>query len=71
MPGSPPLRSMWAGFAVSGGGHMGRCYCEMVWSFMTLVLVVVACNVVILLLRLEGVYIPVVGPHQGAKKAKQ
>ena len=36
--------------------------------FMTLVLVVVACNIAVLVFRPEGMYIPVVGPHPGTTK---
>ena len=49
-----------------GGVWVSTCII-LVWSFVTLALVVVACSVAIFVFSLEGVYMPVVGPHPGAK----
>ena len=44
---------------------MGEYLHDLVWSFMTLVLVVGAYSIAILFSSPEGVFVPVVGPHPG------
>ena len=70
----PPLKSMQPGCEGCGGGCTGEYLHDLVWCFMTLVLVVV-CSMAIFVFSPEGVFVPVVGPHPGvnqpAKKAKQ
>ena len=70
MSTSPQPRSMPSG---SGGvgGHMGKYLHYLVWSFMTLGLVVVACSIAVFVFSPEGIFIPVVGPYPGATKAKK
>ena len=48
-------------------GDVGEYLYILVWSFMTFALVVVVCSIAIFVFSPEGVYIPVVGPHPGAK----
>ena len=50
---------------------MGKYCFEMVWSLMTLVLVVVACSIAVFVFRPEGVYMPVVGPHPGVSPSPE
>ena len=53
------------------GGCMGEHLHDLVWSFMTLVLVVVACSIAVFVFSPEGVFIPVVGPPPGGQPAGQ
>ena len=74
MSTSPQPRSMPSGSG-SVGVCMGKYLHDLVWSFMTLVLVVVAFSIAVFVFSPEGVFVPMVGPHPGvnppAKKAKQ
>ena len=62
------------GYGVVRGAYSKYLH-DLVWSFMTLVLVVVACSIAVFVFSPEGVFIPVVSPLPGvdplAKKARK
>ena len=58
--------------AVQGWGGVWVSNCRiLVWSFVTLALVVVACSMAVFVFSPEGIFIPVVGPHPGFKPKEE